>query len=290
MNLRKLRNILLGVLVLSLVALMGCDNSPSADNPNSFENGGNLSGTLTIAGSTSVQPFSEVLAEEFMANNPDVKINVQGGGSSQGVAAAVSGTADIGAASRDIQDGEKQDEPDLVITRIAVDGVAIIVNPSNAVEDLSMEDVKNIYLGNIINWKEVGGSDAVITVVSREEGSGTRDAFESAVMGNDVIISSAIFMNSNGAVRTTVAGDKNSIGFTSLAVLSDEVKTVAIEGVEPTADNIKTGIYKISRPFNYVTIKEPTGLAKAFIDYVLSDEGQELMVEEGVISIKQHDS
>lgn len=287
----KLKRILslfiVGTMMLGAFAVAGCghgnENSNQQDNA---QTGEELSGNLTIAGSTSVQPFSEVLAEEFMVKNPKVVISVQGGGSSQGVTAAVSGAADIGAASRKVKDDEMTEHPDLKITQIAMDGVAVVVHPSNQIQDITLEDVKNIYLGNITNWKDLGGKDKQITVVSREEGSGTRDAFVSVVMDKEEIAPSAIIQNSNGAIRTVVAGDENSIGYVSLAVVNNEIKALDIEGVEASVENVKAGTYKISRPFIYITNNEPEGIAKAFIDFVLSDEGQTIIVDEGAISVK----
>ena len=167
-------------------------------------------------------------------------------------------------------------------TTIALDGIAIVVHPSNPVKALTTDQVMNIYLGNIKNWKEVGGPDAPITVVSREDGSGTRDAFTSLVMQKKDIIKTAIVQNSTGAVATTVAGDKNAIGYVSLSSLNPKIKALDIDGVAATEANVKNGTYKLQRPFIYVTKGDPTGLAKAFIDFVLSPEGQKIIVDEGV--------
>lgn len=277
--------VILGFLLLAAGLVTGCSKGTTEEVKPSEKNNatGELSGTLTIAGSTSVQPFSEVLAEEFKANHPDLQINVQGGGSSQGIEAAKSGAADIGSSSRELKEEEK---PGLVETKIALDGIAVVVNPANKISELKMEDVKNIYLGNIKNWKEVGGKDAEITVVCREAGSGTRGAFEEIVMAKQPISDKVIIQNSTGAVRTTVAGDPQAIGFVSLASLNKDVKGLKIDGIEPSIDNVKNNSYKISRPFIYLTKGEPAGAAKAFIDYVLSDAGQQLMVEEGAITVK----
>jgi len=275
---------LLGLIFIVSSFVSGCSDQ-DAETKKGENQSAELSGSITIAGSTSVQPFSEVLGAKFHEKYPEVQVNVQGGGSSQGVTAAASGAADIGAASRDLKETEK--DKGLVVTKIALDGVAIIVNPANAeVNDLTVEQVRNIYLGNITNWQEVGGKDAAITVVCREEGSGTRDCFADKVMDKQDITDQAIIQNSNGAVRTTVAGDENAIGFVSLAIVNDEVKALKIEGVEASLDNIKNGNYKIFRNFNYLTKGEPEGLVKEYIDFVLSDEGQSIIEEEGAISIR----
>lgn len=269
--------ILVGLLLLSLSWVSGCGQKTADTNK-----GGGLSGTLTVAGSTSVQPFSEVLAEEFMEANPGVKINIQGGGSSVGIESVVSGVAGIGAVSRTVSAEEVTQGLSWRI--IALDGIAVVVNPSNPITGLKTADVMNIYLGNIKNWKELGGTDAPITVVTREEGSGTREAFSSLVMNKKDILKTAIVQNSTGAIATTVAGDKNAIGYISLSSLKPEVKALTIDGIAATETNVRTRDYKLQRPFIYVTKGEPTGLTKAFIDFVLSPEGQKLMVEEGAIS------
>jgi phosphate transport system substrate-binding protein len=271
--------LLLGLLLLGAAMVSGCGKQKATNDSTT-----GISGTLTIAGSTSVQPFSDVLAEKFMEKNKNVQVNVQGGGSSQGIEAATSGAAAIGSSSRAVKDEEKT-KGNLVDTTIALDGIAIIVHPANTVGNLKTEDIQNIYLGNIKNWKEVGGSDAPITVVSREEGSGTREAFTSLVMDKKDILKTAIIQNATGAVRTTVVGDKNAIGYVSLASLNESVKALEIDGAAATDANVKAGTYKLQRPFVYVTKEAPAGLAKAFIDFVLSAEGQKIITDEGAISI-----
>lgn len=288
MGSEKIRRItsflILGLLLVGTGIVTGC-GSKTTETPTPGQNTpAALSGSLTIAGSTSVQPFSEVLAEEFMAKNKGVQINVQGGGSSVGIEAAVTGAAQIGASSRAVK--AEETAKGLTATIIALDGIAVVVNPANTLTGLTTEQVMNIYLGNIKNWNEVGGPDAVITVVTREEGSGTRDAFSEIVLAKKDIIKTAIVQNSTGAVRTTVAGDKNAIGYVSLSSLNQEVKALDINGAAANEANVKAGTYKIQRPFIYVTKGAPSGLAQAFIDYVLSPEGQQLIVEEGAFSIK----
>jgi len=273
--------LLLGVLLLGTAFAAGCNKKTSNDQAGQTA----LSGTLTIAGSTSVQPFSEVLAEKFMEKNKGVQVNVQGGGSSVGIEAAISGAAGLGSSSRDLKPEEKA--KNLVDTKIALDGIAIVVHPENTVKALKTEDVMNIYLGNIKNWKELGGPDAPITVVSREDGSGTREAFTTLVMNKKDIVKNAIIQNSTGAVRTTVAGDKNALGYVSLSSLNKDIKALDIDGAAATEANVKAGTYKLQRPFIYVTKDAPTGLAKAFIDFVLSAEGQKMIVDEGAISINK---
>lgn len=274
---------IIGVLLLVATLAAGCGQKETEKQADPKDSKTAVSGKVTVAGSTSVQPFSDVLAEEFSKKNPDAEINVQGGGSSEGIEAVISGAADIGSSSRELKPEEASQG--LKEYKIALDGVAVVVNSSNKINELKIEDIRNIYLGNITNWRELGGDNAVITVVCREEGSGTRGAFEDIVMNKQKISDQVIIQSSTGAVRSTVAGDKNAIGFVSLASVDKSVKALKVDGVEPSVDTVKKGTYKISRPFLYLTRGEAKGLAKAFIDYVLSSEGQDIMEQEGVIRV-----
>ena len=249
--------------------------------------------TVVIAGSTSVQPLSEVMAEEFMADNEGASVEVQGGGSGQGIKSIEEGIADIGSLSREVKDEEKGSVKEEHI--IAMDGVAVVVNTETETEDITIEELEKIYTGEITNWKELGGKDAEITVVSREEGSGTRGAFTEITgvlvkddEGNetDNTTADALVQPSTGSVIKTVSSTPDSIGYVSLAAVSDEVKALKVEGVEPSKDTVLDGTYKISRPFVYVTGNDISESAKAFIDFVLSDKGQELVEENGFIPVQ----
>jgi phosphate transport system substrate-binding protein len=253
-----------------------------------------LSGSLSLAGSTTVQPLAEVLAEAFMELNPDVVIEIQGGGSSVGVTSAGEGTTDIGNASRAIKDSEFEQFPDLQVFTIARDGIAIVTNPGVQLPSLTVEQVRDIFAGEITNFSEVGGPDAPITVVSREEGSGTRAAFEELVMAykdaagesqEKLITENALLQQSNGQVRTTVATTPNTIGFLSFGFLDESVAAVSINDVEPIVENVKNDTYPIARPLNMLTKGAPNELATAFLEYILSDLGQEIVAED-YISIK----
>jgi phosphate transport system substrate-binding protein len=283
------------LLVLALVAV-GCGKTPAptetqaaaptatpkAEDPTPAPDG--LSGQLQLAGSTTVQPLAEKLAEAFMAMNPDLTIEIQGGGSSVGVTSAGEGTVDIGNASRAVKGSELEKFPDLQVFTIAYDGIAIVTHPDTQLESLSVEQVRAIFGGEIANFSEVGGPDAPITVVSREEGSGTRAAFEELVMEGDdgavPIFEMALLQQSNGQVRTTVATTPNSIGYLSFGFLDESVAGVPIDGVEPTVDNVKAGTYSIFRPLNMLTMGAPEELAEAFIAYILSPIGQEIVAED----------
>ena len=247
-----------------------------------------LSGQLQIAGSTTVQPLAEELAAEFMAANPDVSIDIQGGGSSVGVTSAGDSTVDLGAASREVKDSEFETYPDLQVITIAYDGIAIVVNPDVALDNLTKDQVQAIFAGEVTNFSEVGGPDAPITVVSREEGSGTRAAFEELVMEykDDAgekqvkpIVESALLQQSNGQVRTVVSTTPNTIAYLSFGFLDDSVKGVPVDGVEPTVVNVKNGSYSIFRPLNLLSNGAPSALAQAFLDYILSD-GQSIVAED----------
>ena len=246
---------------------------------------------IVMAGSTSVQPLSDELAEAFMKKNPGVKIEVQGGGSSVGIKAAQDGVADIGMSSREL----KKEEKKVYEVTIALDGIAVIVNSSNKVSDLTMAQIKDIFTGKITNWKEVGGSDKKIIVVTREDGSGTRGAFIeiTGVQGKDAagktvdnMTKNALVQPSTGAVKQTVSNTPDAIGYISLGALDKDVKAVKVEGIEATEGNIKSKKYKIFRPYLYLTKDEPRGIVRQFIDFALSAEGQKI-VGQDYITIRE---
>ena len=236
---------------------------------------------MIIAGSTSVQPYAEVLAEEYMIMNPESPIDIQGGGSSAGITAAQSKSAAIGMSSRSLQ----VDELDLWQTEIAIDGLVLIVNPKNPIEDLSLDQIRDIYAGKITHWSQLSGGGSKINLIAREEGSGTRSAFTELAMGEEEITPKAIVQDSNGSVMQLVAGDPNAIGFISLGLVNDQVKALDLDGVEAIGENIINETYKLARPFLFVTKGEPTGLTKSFIDFTLSSEGQKILSDEGLIPI-----
>ncbi len=264
------------------------DLSVDTEQPTATEeamsSGDGLSGQLQLAGSTTVQPLAEVLAEAFMADHPDVTIEVQGGGSSVGVTSAGEGTVDIGDASRNVKDSEFTEFPDLQVIPIAYDGIAIVTNPDLQLPSLSIDQVKAIFAGEITNYSEVGGPDAEIVVVSREEGSGTRAAFEELVMAagdsEAMITENALLQQSNGQIRTTVSTTPDAIGYLSFGFLDSSINTVAIDSIDPTVANVKNGSYPIFRPLNMLTNGDPSALAQAFLDYILSADGQAIVAED----------
>jgi phosphate transport system substrate-binding protein len=239
---------------------------------------GTIKETINIVGSTSVQPLAEKLAEAFMQKDTGVKITVQGGDSAIGMKRIMAGATDIGACSREL----KPEEQDLYSTRIAQDGIAVIVNKTNPVTNLSREQLKKIYSGEYQNWKAVGGPDRKIIAVNREIGSGTRESFEELVMGKYQINSGDFPVQpSTGAVQLAVAFIKETVGYASLGSLDLKVvKTVAIDNISCTGTNILTKKYKLQRPLLFVTKEAPAGKVGAFINWVLGVEGQKIVVKE----------
>jgi len=243
---------------------------------------GAQSAAFIVAGSTSVQPYVEMLAEEYSHIYPDVLIDVQGGGSSAGITAVESDTAELGMSSRHLKESEQH----LWSIDITKDGLAIIIHPDNPVFDLTLEQVRSIYAAEVTNWSVFGGPNAKIHIITREEGSGTRSAFEELVMHESRITPRAMVQDSNGAVRQLVVGDPHSIGFISLGLVDvgeKSVKPLHIEGVEPTRDNVINGSYTLFRSFLFVAKSEPDEDVMHFIEYICSPEGQRLLADEGLI-------
>ncbi|MEI8207093.1 MAG: phosphate ABC transporter substrate-binding protein [Kiritimatiellales bacterium] len=237
---------------------------------------------VTAAGSTAFQPFAEKLAEQFMAQQPDIAVTIQGGGSALGIQAALSGAAQIGMADLVQLPPEAQALTAVVVAR---DGIAVVVNNANPVKDMTLEQICGIFNGKIRNWKELGGADHEITVVSREAGSGTRSSFEKIV--KDVSLTKdAIIQDSNGTIRETVIMDANAIGYLSHGLLTEKIKAVTVHGTACTTEEVVAGRYPLVRPVYLLTKGEPTGACKAFIDYVCSAEGQKTIKDNGLIPAK----
>lgn len=240
---------------------------------------------MDIVGSTSVQPVAEGLAEEYMQSHPQVRINVQGGGSSVGIKSAQDGIADIGTSSKELDENEKEG---LTIYEFAKDGIVVAVNNENQINDLTVDQIKAIFSGEITNWSEVGGSDGTINVVTREDGSGTLDAFTDIVMDDETEIKAdAIVQSSTEAVKQSVAQDPNAIGFISYASMSDDVKALAVNGVEVSEDTIADGSYLLQRPFFFIIKGEAQGEIKEFINFVFSLEGEEVIKSENLVPVEQ---
>lgn len=278
-NKKRLVAILTGTLLVG--SLVGC----SAGGASNSGSGSSDSSKITISGSTSVGPTMEILAEDYQKANEGTTIEVQQVGSSAGITNTIDGTSQIGMSSRDLK-GEEKDS--VQGTTIAYDGVALLVNPSNLVKNITLEQIKKVYTGEITNWKELGGEDGPIVVVSREEGSGTRDSFQEIVgYKSEELVKNASISDGSGSVKTTVAGNKNAIGFASFEYIDDTVSALSVNDVEPTAENVKAGDYKISRPFLLVTSKDTlTDEGQKLIDFVLSSEGQQIVKDNKLITIE----
>ena len=236
-------------------------------------------GAVTLAGSTAFQPFAEKLAEEYNSAHPEVNVTVQGGGSALGISAALNGAAQIGMA--DLVE-LPADAASLKGTIVARDGIAVVVNPANKVSSLSMAQLKEIYIGNIRDWKDVGGLAGPITVVSRESGSGTRSSFET-ILGKFDLTSDAIIQDSNGTIRETVANDERSIGYLSYGLVNRKIKAITVDGIACTTEFILSGKYRLVRPIYFLTLGAGTPAVKGFIDYVLGPAGQASLVAEGLL-------
>ena len=244
-----------------------------------------LSGAISMVGSTSMEKFANALSESFMEKYPNVTVTAEFVGSGAGIEAVSNGTADIGNSSRNLKDEEKADG--VAENIVAIDGIAVVVDGANTVEDLTKQQLSDIYEGKITNWKDAGGNDAPIVVVGRESGSGTRSAFEELLKLEDMCKYSNE-LDSTGAVMAKVASTPGAIGYVSLDVLDDTVKAVKLEGAEPTEENIKAGSYFLSRPFVMATkgdISEQNDLVKALFDYIYSDEGAEIVKSVGLIAV-----
>ncbi|QOR35751.1 phosphate ABC transporter substrate-binding protein PstS family protein [Clostridium sp. 'deep sea'] len=282
---KRIFNLVL-IIVSILVIFAGCTNNaatPANENP---PNNNELSGTLTTAGSTSVQPFSDLLKEAFEKHHANVTVNVQGGGSSAGGTAAISGAAGIGALSRELKSKELNSGLKPIV--IAKDGIAIVTHESNSVNDLTIAQIASIFTGEVKSWKDLGGADKPINAINREASSGTRGAFKDIVLGKENDFESTLVtQGSTGAVKAAVKADPNAIGYISLASIDSTVKAVKVNGIEATIENIVSGSYPVSRPFNYATNGTPKGLAKEFIDFALSQEGQFLAETLGLIPVNK---
>ena len=260
------------------------DSSDTTDKTGAEDNTvKDLRGAITMSGSTSMEKLANVVGEVFMVKYPGVTVSTEFIGSSAGIEAVVAGTVDIGNASRNLKDTEK--EAGAVENIVAIDGIAVIVDKKNAVTNLTKDQLVQIYKGEINNWNKVGGADQPIVVVGRESGSGTRGAFEEILKIEDMAFY-ANEINSTGGVMAKVASTAGAIGYVSLDVLDDSVTAVQLEGAEATPENIKAGNYFLNRPFVMATkgeISEQNELVQAFFEYISSEEGKTLIESVGLI-------
>ncbi len=258
------------VALIALVAFSGC---------------GSKGGTVSTDGSTSMENVIGALKEAFEKENSGVTVTYNPTGSGTGITAVLEGRCDIGLSSRSLKEEEKAEG--LTETTLALDGIAIIVNPSNPVSDLSLENIAKIYKGEITNWKDVGGNDGEIVLIGREAGSGTRDGFESITDTEDEC-KYRQELTATGDVITTVSGNPNAIGYASLASVKDTVKALSVDGVSPSEATVQDGSYKVQRPFVLVTKTgaELSETAQSFMDYITSSEVSDIISAAGAVPVK----
>lgn len=275
--------------VMALALLAGCGNQTNNDNANnggdSADNGGAaaVSGTVSTDGSTSMEKVIGALSESYMAANKDVTVNYNPTGSGAGITAVQEGTCDIGLSSRALKDEEKA--AGLQETVLAYDGIAIIVHPDNPVSDLTLEQIAQLYTGEITNWKDVGGNDAQVVLIGREAASGTRDGFES-ITGTKDKCQYRQELTSTGDVITTVSQNPDAIGYASLASIKDSAKALNVDGVTPSEASVKDGSYKVQRPFVLVTVegKALSSAAQSFFDYATSADAADIIAKAGAVA------
>jgi phosphate transport system substrate-binding protein len=282
---KKKRLVRVTILTIGVVLLTAIFAGCTGNNNNS-----GASGTIKVTGSTTVLPIAQATADAFMKNHSKADIQISGGGSGVGVTAAGDGTGDIGMSSRDLTAAEMTKYPTLTKTTVATDCLVMIVHSSNTVSALSILQIKGIYNGTYKNWKDLGGSDLKITLVGRDSASGTRDYFSSAVMSKQNTTAGMLELNSNGAVQSTVSTTPGAIGYVGLGYAGTPAKALKIlvgsDQIEANAANALNGKYPLSRPLFMLTKGAPTGLAKTYIDFILSAKGQAIVEKEGFVKIK----
>ena len=276
--------LLAAVLTLALAACGSKNNDNANTDTNTNDNTSTaVTGTVATDGSTSMEKVIGALSESFMANNADATVTYNPTGSGSGITAVQEGTCDIGLSSRALKDEEKA--AGLKETVLAYDGVAIIVHPDNPVSDLTIEQIAQMYTGEITNWKDVGGNDAQVVLIGREAASGTRDGFES-ITGTKEKCLYRQELTSTGDVITAVSQNPDAIGYASLASIKDSVKALNVDGVTPSEDTVKDGSYKVQRPFVLVTAegKALTPVAQAFFDYAVSSDAAAIIAKAGAVA------
>ena len=275
--------LLAAMLTLALAACGSKNNDNTNTNTNDNNDSAAITGTVATDGSTSMEKVIGALSESFMANNADTTVTYNPTGSGSGITAVQEGTCDIGLSSRALKDEEKA--AGLKETVLAYDGIAIIVHPDNPVSDLSIEQIAQLYTGEITNWKDVGGNDAQVVLIGREAASGTRDGFES-ITGTKDKCQYRQALTSTGDVSTAVSQNPDAIGYASLASIKDSVKALNVDGVTPGEDTVKDGSYKVQRPFVLVTVegKALSPVAQAFFDYATSPDAAAIIAKAGAVA------
>jgi len=274
----------IGAMTLGTLGLVGCGSSTTGT-----ATGSSTSGALTVAGSDTMVNMAQAWADTYTKDNPGVSIAVKGGGSGTGIAALINGTVDFADASREMKPEEiaqaqaKGIKP--VATKVARDGVAIVVNPANKVENLTLDQLGKIYLGAITNWKDVGGADAPITLVSRDPSSGTYEFMTSKALKGGKFAGSAKLLGSTQAVVDEVKADPNAIGYIGVGYESSAVKVIGVDGIKASTATVKDESYPLWRFLNMYSNGEPTGVAKAYVDWILSPAGQKVVTDQGFVTL-----
>jgi phosphate transport system substrate-binding protein len=245
---------------------------------------------VSITGSTTVLPIAQKAAEDFMKKHPGVDITVAGTGSGDGIKAIIDGTADIGDSSREMKDKEKALAKEKGVTAkefmVALDCIVPVVNPANPVKDLTLAQLKEIYAGKVKKWKEVGGEDKPVVVVSRDSSSGTFEVWNELVLKGERVRPDAQLQASNGAVAQAVASNKYAVGYVGIGYLNKNLKALTVGGIPASAATAKDKTYPVARGLYMYTNGEPQGQVKAFLDFVLSAEGQKIAQAEGFVPVK----
>jgi phosphate transport system substrate-binding protein len=277
----------LAALLIASIAVAGCTDSGSKTPAAPSKQ------TIKISGSTTVLPIVQKAADHYMITHPEADIQISGGGSGVGIQAIGSRTVDIGMSSREVTKEESAKYPSFVVTSIAQDGIAVIVNPANQIQNITLDQIRDIYLGKIVTWSQITGADAPgtnnqIVIVGRDSASGTRTYFDEAVLLKATPTNKMLEKNSNGAVLQTIAQTPGAIGYVSIGFVSKDVKALPIwynaqKVVAPTIDNVKSKIYPVSRDLYVITNGQPSGLTGDFIAYILSPDGQKIVADEGYV-------
>jgi len=262
----KMRIKLIAVLMAVLVLAAACNRGSGSSAAEPY--------TIEVGGSTSVSPLMELFAESYQSANPHIKVNINGTGSGDGINNA-GVLYQIGMSSRELTPAEQGKGLNEIV--VAIDGIAVIVNKDNPVSNLSVDQIRDIYTGAVTNWSQVGGTAGRIAVISREEGSGTRGAFEEIVRFQGRLLAGANESTSTGAIKAGIAQNPNAIGYISLGSVDDTTKALSVDGVAPVAANVTNGAYKIARPFIVLTGNNLHAQSKAFVDWMLAEDGQSIV-------------
>jgi phosphate transport system substrate-binding protein len=279
-------------LAVSVTVLAGCSGGTSGSaSTGSAGSDSALSGTINVAGSDTMVNMAGEWAQKFMAANPDVQVAVKGGGSGTGIAALLNKTVDVADASRELKDEEKTQAQTAglnpVTTAVARDGVGVIVNTANPVTDVTEENLGKIYRGEITNWKDVGGGDAPIVLLGRDSSSGTYAFVQEEVVGKEKTYAKAMQnLQSNQAIVDQVGKSPNAIGYVGLGYENDTIKVIAVDGKKADTASVLDGSYPLSRALNMITNGEPTGVVKAYLDWILGADGQKIVTEQGFVPVK----